>query len=140
MRVELANPSPFRAFSPSMRWPAPSSTGAIARGMVAAFLFCWFEIGKMDGQSLEIDPVPRVLTLEGNLIFRNTTLLAQNEEPPLSPEQFNPDPGASQRVEPEAPPELFPPVLPQLPEYGEEPLPRKGVRESSSESGSGSSP
>ena len=89
----------------------------------------------MDGQSLEIDPVPRVLTLGGNLIFANRTLFAQNEDLPLSPEQFNPDPGASQRVEPEVPPELFPPVLPQLPEYGEEPLPRslelprKGVRE-----------
>lgn len=89
----------------------------------------------MDGQSLEFDPVPRVLTLKDNLSFANTTLLAQNEEPPLSPEQFNPDPGASQPVELEAPPELFPPMLPQLPEYGEEPLPRslelprKGVRE-----------
>lgn len=118
-----------------MRWPAQSFTGAIARVIVATFLFCRFEIGKMDGQSLEIDPVPRLLTLEGNLIFANTTLFAQNEEPPLSTEQFNPDPGASQRVEPKAPPELFPPVLPQLPEYGEEPLPRslelprKGVRE-----------
>ena len=135
MRVELANPSPFPAFSNSMRWPAQSFTSAIARVIVATFLFCRFEIGKMDGQSMEIDPVPRVLTLEGNLIFANRTLLAQNEELPLSPEQFNPDPGASQRVEPEAPPELFPPVLPQLPEYGEEPLPRslelprKGVRE-----------
>lgn len=89
----------------------------------------------MDGQSLEFDPVPRVLTLKDNLSFANTTLLAQNEEPPSSPEQFNPDPGASQPVELEAPPELFPPMLPQLPEYGEEPLPRslelprKGVRE-----------
>jgi hypothetical protein len=135
MRVELANPSPFPAFSTSMRWPAQSFTSAIARVIVTTFLFCRFEIGKMDGQSLEFDPVPRVLTLKDNLSFANTTLLAQNEEPPLSPEQFNPDPGASQPVEPEAPPELFPPVLPQLPEYGEEPLPRslelprKGVRE-----------
>ena len=118
-----------------MRWPIESFTGAITRGVVATFLFCWIEIMKMDGQILEIDPVPRVLTLEGDLIFADTTLLAQNEEPPLPPEQFNPDPGASQRVEPEAPPELFPPVLPQLLEYGEEPLPRslaiprKGVRE-----------
>ena len=80
----------------------------------------------MDGQSLEINPVPRVLTLENDLIFAHKTLLAQNEEAPLSPEQFNPDPGAFERVEPEAPPppDLFPPVLPQLPDYGEEPLPR----------------
>jgi len=135
MRVELANPSLFPAFSPSMRWLAQSFTGAIARGMVATFLFCWIEIVEMDGQSLEIDSAPRVLTLEPDLIFANTTLLAQNEEPPLPPEQFNPDPGAFHRIEPEAPPELFPPVLPQLSEYGEEPLPRslelprKGVRE-----------
>jgi len=118
-----------------MRWPAESFTGAIARVIAATFLFFRYETGEMDGQSLEIDPVPRVLTLEGNLIFANRTLLAQNEEPPLSPEQFDPDPGGSQRVEPEAPPELFPPVLPQFPEYGEEPLPRslelprKGVHE-----------
>src|SRR5258708_30014724 len=100
MRVELANPSPFRAFSHSMRWPAQSFTGAIARVIVVTFLFCPFEIGKMDGQSLEIDPVPRVLTLEGNLIFANTTLLAQNEEVPLPPSEFNPDPGAFERIEP----------------------------------------
>ena len=118
-----------------MRWPAQSFTGAIARGIVGAFVFYWIEIAKIDGQTLETDPAPRVLTLESDLIFANTTLLAQNEEPPLSPEQFNPDPGASKPIEPEAPPELFPPVLPQLPEYGEEPLPRslelprKGVRE-----------
>jgi hypothetical protein len=61
-----------------MRWLPQLFTGSIARGMVATFLFCWFEIVKMDGQSLEIDPVPRVLTLEGNLICAGTTLLAQN--------------------------------------------------------------
>jgi len=57
--------------------------------------------------------------------------------PPLPPSEFNPDPGASSGppVEPEGPPELFPPILPQLPDYGEEALPRslelprKGVRE-----------
>ncbi len=119
-----------------MRWSVSLFSGAIPRGMVATLLFCWIETVKIDGQSLEIDPVPHVLKLESDLIFANTALLAQNEEPPLSPEQFNPDPGAFQRIEPEAPPpELFPPVLPQLPEYGEEPLPRslqlprKGVRE-----------
>ena len=72
----------------------------------------------------------------------NVDLVASDQpivetEPPLPPSQFNPDPGASagQPVEPEGPPELFPPILPQLPEYGEEALPRslelprKGVRE-----------
>ncbi len=76
---------------------------------------------------------PPILALRGDLIFANTTLLAQDDEE--YPSEFNPDPGASERTEPEAPPELFPPILPQLPEYGEEPLPRslqlprKGVRE-----------
>src|SRR4029077_8722702 len=70
-------------------------------------------------------------------VLANVTLLAQNDpdEGPLSPSQFNLDPGAHGQTEPEAPPELFPPILPQLPEYGEEALPRslelprKGVRE-----------
>ena len=134
MRVELANPSPFPAFSTPCAGPAQSFTGAIARVIVATFLFAGSRSAKWTAKS-EIDPAPRLLTLEGNLIFANTTLFAQNEQPPLSPEQFNPDPGASQRVGARAPPELFPPVLPQLPEYGEEALPRslelprKGVRE-----------
>src|SRR5205807_481060 len=76
-----------------------------------------------------------VLSLESDVVVANTTLLAQNE--PLSPSEFNPDPGASQREQPETPeaPELFPPILPQTPEYGQEALPRslqlprKGVRE-----------
>ena len=55
-------------------------------------------------------------------------------EPPLPPSDFNPDPGVLQGDEVE-PPDLFPPILPQLPDYGEEPvprslgLPRRGVRE-----------
>ncbi|HEV3410683.1 MAG TPA: hypothetical protein VG095_10340, partial [Chthoniobacterales bacterium] len=56
-------------------------------------------------------------------------------EPPLPPEEFNPDPGVIEGTEVEPPPHLFPPILPQPPEYGEEPvprslgLPRRGVRE-----------
>jgi hypothetical protein len=56
-------------------------------------------------------------------------------EPPLPPEDFNPDPGVVYPDEPVAPPDLFPPILPQLPDYNEEPLPRslrlprRGVRE-----------
>ncbi len=56
-------------------------------------------------------------------------------EPPLPPSEFNPDPGALDGPELPPPPDLFPPVLPQLPDYGEEPvprsleLPRRGVRE-----------
>ncbi|HJT82123.1 MAG TPA: hypothetical protein VJ719_13080, partial [Chthoniobacterales bacterium] len=60
-----------------------------------------------------------------------------DESVPLPPSEFNPDPGASARESEleTAPPELFPPILPQLPEYGQEALPRslalprKGVRE-----------
>ena len=90
------------------------------------------------GQTDDRDPAQNLLWLRPDLIFADTNLLAQNdqvEEAPLPPSEFNPDPGAAQRMEPQAPPELFPPVLPQLPEYGEEPLPRslelprKGVHE-----------
>jgi hypothetical protein len=64
---------------------------------------------------------------------------AQVEDPPLPPSQFNPDPGGGNLLEPEPPPDLFPPILPQPPEYGEESvprslgLPRRGVRESAPE-------
>jgi len=57
------------------------------------------------------------------------------EELPLPPAAFNPDPGVSQPQAPLPPPDLFPPILPQLPDYGEEEvprslrLPRRGVRE-----------
>jgi hypothetical protein len=86
------------------------------------------------GQTVEINQAPYVLGLDPDLIFANTTLVAQNE--PLPPSEFNPDPGATKPVE-EAPPppELFLPALPPAPEYGQEPLPRslqlprKGVRE-----------
>jgi hypothetical protein len=66
---------------------------------------------------------------------------AQLEDPPLPPSQFNPDPGGGNllEAEPEPPPDLFPPILPQPPEYGEESvprslgLPRRGVRETTPE-------
>ena len=64
---------------------------------------------------------------------------AQVEDPPLPPSQFNPDPGGGNLLEPEPPPDLFPPILPQPPEYGEESvprslgLPRRGVRETTPE-------
>lgn len=56
-------------------------------------------------------------------------------DPPLPPSQFNPDPGGGNLLEPEEPPDLYPPILPQPPDYTEEPvprslgLPRRGVRE-----------
>ncbi|HZJ38455.1 MAG TPA: hypothetical protein VFD18_04725 [Chthoniobacterales bacterium] len=73
------------------------------------------------------------LGLSGRYLFAQQHA---QEEPPLPPSQFNPDPGGGDRVQPEElPPELFPPILPQPPEYGTESvprslgLPRKGVRE-----------
>ena len=122
-----------------MPWLTSPDAGAL-RWKTAAFpgLLIWINIAVVFSQTVEPDPAPNILSLRPDLIFANTSLFAQNdqdEEAPLSPSEFNPDPGASKRIEPEAPPELFPPVLPQFPEYGEEPLPRslelprKGVRE-----------
>lgn len=110
------------------------------RIVVFLLLLVWTDIVIIRGQAIESDPGANLLSLRRDVTFAGTSLLAQNdqyEEVPLPPSEFNPDPGASLRLEPEAeaPPELFPPMLPQLPEYGEEPLPRslelprKGVRE-----------
>jgi hypothetical protein len=63
-------------------------------------------------------------------------LFGQEEviDPPLPTSEFNPDPGGGNVPEPVEPPDLYPPILPQLPEYeGPAPrslgLPRRGVRE-----------
>jgi hypothetical protein len=61
-------------------------------------------------------------------------LFGQEEilDPPLPPSQFNPDPGSGNLLEPIEPPDLYPPILPQPPEYtgGAAPrslgLPRRG--------------
>ena len=72
------------------------------------------------------------------LIMAPLPRLAQNDQskqPSLPSSEFNPDTGAKDQVVPIEPPDLFPPILPQLPDYGEEALPRslqlprKGVRE-----------
>jgi hypothetical protein len=76
-------------------------------------------------------PAPGPLTLQWLAPEEDVTV----EEPPLPPEDFNPDPGALESREIAPPPHLFPPILPQLEDYGEEPvprslgLPRRGVRE-----------
>jgi len=121
-----------------MRWLTWPDAGAVLPWRRVAFfgLFVWIDTLGVHSEIVEHDPPPTLLSLQPGLILAGTTLLTENEGP-LPPSEFNPDPGASQRVEPEAPPppELFPPALPQLPEYGEEPLPRslqlprKGVRE-----------
>jgi len=127
-----------------MRWSTPSFAGATLRWRVALCLGLSIAFGELPGQTVEIwraqsQNAPEnssqfgtiavvdskdVLSLQSDVVVANTTLLAQNE--PLSPSEFNPDPGASQREQPETPeaPELFPPILPQLPEYGQEALPR----------------
>src|SRR6266542_774166 len=123
-----------------MRWLTRPDANAVLRSRTLELsgLLVWINVTVICSQTVDPDSVPNALSLRRDLTFSGISLLAQNEqyeEAPLSPSEFNPDPGASQRVEPEAPPELFPPVLPQLPEYGEEPLPRslelprKGVRE-----------
>jgi hypothetical protein len=73
----------------------------------------------------------------GQISLAQNDLREPSEDAPLPPSQFNPDPGVRDQPdrEPEPPPDLYPPVLPQLPEYGEEPLPRslelprRGVRD-----------
>src|SRR5438874_3664908 len=123
-----------------MRWlTAPAVSMILDWRTVALPLFLiWTDIVVIRGQSVEHDPGANLLSLRRDIIFAGTTLRAQTdqyEEVALPPSEFNPDPGAFQRIEPEAPAELFPPLLPHLPEYGEEPLPRslelprKGVRE-----------
>jgi hypothetical protein len=123
-----------------MRWFTLPDARAVLRWRALVFpaLLIWIDIALVFSQTVQSDPASNLLSLRPDLIFANTGLLAQNDqEPVLPPSEFNPDPGASERIEPEAPapPELFPPMLPQLPEYGEEPLPRslqlprKGVYE-----------
>jgi len=140
--VKLAKAVPFPASSPGMRWSTPSFAGAILRWSVAALAGLLFRIGIVIAQSqtIELYPAPSAGGVHRDFTFLHLDLLAQNDqrqepEPPLSPLQFNPDPGAGKQIEPQPPPELFPPALPPPPGYGEEPLPRslqlprKGVRE-----------
>src|SRR6516162_1627113 len=145
----------FRHPRAPMRWSIPWFAGATLSGRGAACLGLSLALTNLSGQTVEIERLQsehatangarfgtitvvdskEVLSLDGDRIAANTTLLAQNE--PLSPSEFNPDPGAMQRERPEGeePEELFPPVLPQTPEYGHEvlprslELPRKGVRQ-----------
>ena len=140
MRVELATPKSFPPYCARMRWLTRPAVGVILRWRTVAFfgLASGIDIALASGQTNERDTAQNLLWLRPDLIFAGTSLLAQSDQvevAPIPPSEFNPDPGASQPIELEAPPELFPPVLPQLPEYGEEPLPRslqlprKGVRE-----------
>ena len=67
----------------------------------------------------EIDSLSLHDLARWNLIFAELPA-----PPPSPPTQFNPDPGAPNEPESIEPPSLFPPVIPPLPWYGDEPLPR----------------
>ena len=124
-----------------MRWVTLMVAGSFCRGgfvlgglLATMVLVC--------GQTVEVSSAAGAPRTDYKRSMALVTVVteanqAEESEPPLPPFEFNPDPGASAReVEPEQPPpELFAPILPQTPEYGEEALPRslqlprKGVRE-----------
>jgi hypothetical protein len=106
-----------------MRWSAALIAGA----------FCAATTMSIFAQTVEVRPPKKVHIGQVEITTQD-----EDASPPLPPTDFNPDPGAMQRERPqeeEPPPELFPPILPQTPNYGEEALPRslglprKGVRE-----------
>lgn len=119
------------------------SRGARVAGVVGALLF--FAATSRAGDELSLVPRGAAVEINGRrpekaFHFGRRYLFAQEEalrdsEPPLPPSAFNPDPGGVNLAEPEPPPDLFPPILPQPLEYGEEAvprslgLPRRGVRE-----------
>ena len=75
---------------------------------VALLLFCFVDASRAD------DAAPM------KIAFMNSDQDVEPLEPPLPPNEFNPDPGGGKNVEEEVPPppDLFPPILPQPPEYG----------------------
>ena len=87
-------------------------------------------------QRLTVGQISPVAPPEQTATPTPTATPALTPEPTLPSSQFNPDPGSGKEEIPVEPPILFPPVVPEPPEYGEEPLPRslelprKGVRES----------
>jgi hypothetical protein len=133
----LPIPFHFRHSRPPMRWAARLHSGATAR---ATSLLALLAVGgvTIEAQTVEVAPLKKVYVGQVTISAGDNESGA-TESPALPPSEFNPDPGASARGQPEteeeAPPELFPPILPQTPEYGEEPLPRslglprKGIRE-----------
>ena len=111
-----------------MRLPSPVRAGRIA----FAFFCCL-----LAAASAQTEPTKLRLPLieSARMTFLTPEEEIEPTEPPLPPSDFNPDPGVIESNEVEEPPDLFPPILPQLPDYGEEPvprslgLPRRGVRE-----------
>ncbi len=114
----------FIAMQPFSKW---ISGGRIALGV----LFC-FPVAPLSAD----EPESAEGTRESpRLAWLTSDQDVEPVEPPLPPSDFNPDPGILEPREPEPTPDLFPPILPQLPDYGEEAvprslgLPRRGVRE-----------
>jgi hypothetical protein len=126
-----------------MRWSAHSIAGALSLGTCQAFFFLVAATQSGQSQTIELSRDPALLAPAHKTSIGQITIVSDRQttttepEPPLpqAPSQFNPDPGATREIEPEEPPDLFPPILPRLPAYGEEALPRslqlprKGVRE-----------
>jgi hypothetical protein len=83
------------------------------------------------------DPKPSPSRGRKKISIAQVTVVTESTQTEETALALPPDPGASAaKAEPDiAPPELFPPILPQLPDYGGESLPRslelprKGVRE-----------
>ncbi len=114
-----------------MRWAAPSIAGAILRRSFPLAAIFLLRPAAAHAQLVDLG-LPNAIS-----VGQVTIVTEETQSVPLPPAEFNPDPGAYSReqIEPEEqPPELFPPILPQLPNYGEEALPRslelprKGVR------------
>lgn len=129
-----------------MRWSAYSITGALFLSVGSTIFLLGPALPTARSQTVELArDGPLSAGGRRNISLGQVTIVSEKraipgptEPEPLLPEapsQFNPDPGATREFEPEAPPDLFPPILPQLPQYGEEALPRslalprKGVRE-----------
>jgi hypothetical protein len=80
--------------------------------ILIALSFCWFP-SNIFAQAPTVTPRPE----------QAVTLSAASSVDSESV-QFNPDPGAPNEPESVEPPSLFPPVIPPLPRFRAEPLPR----------------
>ena len=145
MPCELATSRDAQAFSREMQFrgrPAHTGCRCFLLTTVGSLLLgtpagAGLPTLRTRGATVEINGKPT----EARYTFGGLYLLSRDEDegneepPPLPPSDFNPDPGVIDSREIEPPPDLYPPILPQLPEYGEEAvprslgLPRKGVRE-----------
>ncbi len=104
----------------------------VSSGGLACALFSGLAV--VSAQSVDT-PTRQGPAASAGIAWLNSEEGGAPSQPPLPPSDFNPDPGVLEQPEAPMPPDLFPPILPQLPEYGDEPLPRslglprRGVRE-----------